>query len=133
MCTQVKSCLFVLCKQSDRVCAQLLYCEVGRTITISTGGLFVCLCLHTNEHMYSNCLHKVSKDPNFKFVCLTVFCINRAFFIKGDFLGFFLFMFVIHHCFICRPSDFHSVGGCCMVSNPGLLGHATCNRALQSS
>jgi hypothetical protein len=25
--------------------------------------------------------------------------------LKGEFLGFFLFMFDIQHCFICRPSD----------------------------
>jgi hypothetical protein len=25
--------------------------------------------------------------------------------IKGDFFGFFLFMYNIQHCFICRPSD----------------------------
>jgi hypothetical protein len=32
------------------VCAQLLYCKAGRTITISTGGLFVCffVCIQMN-------------------------------------------------------------------------------------
>jgi hypothetical protein len=24
---------------------------------------------------------------------------------RGDFIGFFIFMYVIQHCFICRPSD----------------------------
>ncbi len=28
-----------------------------------------------------------------------------CFFIKDNFLGFFLFMYDIQHCFICRPSD----------------------------
>jgi hypothetical protein len=26
--------------------------------------------------------------------------------LKGDFFGFFLFMYDIQHCFICRPPDF---------------------------
>ncbi len=28
------------------------------------------------------------------------------YFFKGDFCGFFLYMYDIQHCFICRPSDF---------------------------
>ncbi len=27
------------------------------------------------------------------------------FFFKGDFLEFFIFIYVFQHCFICRPSD----------------------------
>jgi hypothetical protein len=29
----------------------------------------------------------------------------RNYFFKGDFMDFFLFMYDIQHCFICRPSD----------------------------
>jgi hypothetical protein len=118
------------------VCVQLLYCKVGRTITISTGGLFVCLCLHTNEHMYSkyNCLRKVSK------VCPSIRFLNSFFkqifasiepFYKMVF--FWIFFYVRYSTLLHLSPPQIPLRWRMLGSNPGLLGHGICNRALQSS
>jgi hypothetical protein len=110
MCTQVKSCLFVLCKQSDRVCAQLLYCKVGRTITISTGGLFVCLCLHTNEQLNICTVTAFIRCPSIRFSCsfLNSFLHQSSLFMKIIFFSFYERYSTLLHP---PPLRFHCVGG----------------------
>jgi hypothetical protein len=106
MCTQVKSCLFVLCQQSDHVCVcsvTLLYSWPNH-YHLKWGAVGLFGFPYTNEHMYSNCLHKVSKYPIFKFV-FNSFLHYSSLFIKRGLFGFRLFMYVIQHWFICHPSD----------------------------
>ncbi len=58
----------------------------------------------------SACLACISRSPIlvttcFKYFCPAYFCRLISCILKRDFFGFLIFMYLIQHCFICRPSD----------------------------
>jgi hypothetical protein len=54
-------------------------------------------------------LHKPATPMKWKIQILLVLCspsiLFEMIFLKGDLIGFFLLMYEIQHCFICRPTD----------------------------
>ena len=86
--------------------------KVSRTLRTR---IFIPLCQVVN-YLYAIC---PQSNICFFALLLCLLCtkhqsrmVMNCFFLRGIFLDFFIFMYVIQHSFICRPFRVHCVGGC---------------------